>query len=115
MMFLLLCTSQKVLEDPFHYLEVELTTFFSVNPLPQLPFFFNVVDDTRLTRSELAEWIAKRWHIPIVEDGPAPPVPDRRISNRKLKAVLEYSFRHPTLHSFLSEHPDLPPFQEKRN
>jgi len=64
---------------------------------------FNAVDDSQLRRSELAEWIAHRWRLPIIEDGPPPASPERRISNKKLKAVLGYTFQYPSVKAFLGD------------
>ncbi len=76
---------------------------------------FNAVDDSQLRRSELAEWIAHRWRLPIVEDGLPPASPERRISNQKLKAVLDYRFLYPSPLSYLDKGHPLFPLPSKSN
>jgi hypothetical protein len=64
---------------------------------------YNVVDESNIRRRELAHWISEEKGVPIVPDGPAPPVPDRRVSNQKVKEVLEYTFRYPSVLTFLKD------------
>lgn len=64
---------------------------------------YNVVDDTHLRRRELAQWISQEMDLPIVPDGPAPSVSDRRVSNQKVKEGLGYTFRYPSIIKFLKD------------
>jgi nucleoside-diphosphate-sugar epimerase len=55
---------------------------------------YNAVDDSHLRRSDLERMVAEIAGIPIVDDGPPPPEPERIILNTKLKASLGYRFRY---------------------
>jgi nucleoside-diphosphate-sugar epimerase len=55
---------------------------------------FNAVDDSHLRRSDLERMVADAAGIPIVDDGPPPPSPERVILNTRLKASLGYRFRY---------------------
>ncbi len=65
---------------------------------------YNVVDDTNIRRRELAQWISQEKGVSIVPDGPAPPTPDRRASNQKLKKVLGVTFQYGSIIQFLKDH-----------
>ncbi|MFQ5580838.1 MAG: hypothetical protein ACE5FZ_09510 [Nitrospiria bacterium] len=62
---------------------------------------YNVVDDSNLRRRELAQWISQEKGIPILPDGPAPPAPERHVSNQKVKEDLGYAFQYPSVLQFL--------------
>ncbi|HIE66280.1 MAG: hypothetical protein ABGX83_04200 [Nitrospira sp.] len=65
---------------------------------------YNVVDNSLLRRRELAQWISQEKGVPILSDGPAPPAPERRVSNQKVKDVLGYTFQYASIIQFLKDH-----------
>lgn len=65
---------------------------------------YNLVDDSNLSRGDLYAWIANETGIQVEDDGPAPPLPDRSIPNKKLKRELNYEFQRPSVTNFLKNH-----------
>jgi len=63
---------------------------------------FNAADDDAAPKSEIAAWLAAKWHLPaphftgVPAEGRRATTPDRIISNAKLKAGLRWRPRFPT-------------------
>jgi nucleoside-diphosphate-sugar epimerase len=64
---------------------------------------FNAVNGAGVRRRDLYHWAARRFGIPIEEDGPAKPGPDRIIPNDRVKERLNFSFRGETGRPFFDE------------
>ncbi len=63
---------------------------------------YNVLDDSNIRRKDFYQFLSDLYHIPVKDEGaPIEALPDRKISNQKLKTQLGISFKYPKITDFL--------------